>query len=108
MRLLATPQPGVRLPPALRFAVERGSNETVPPATPRRSARPGGPPPRGGGPAAQPPELRRFLLRSTAQMTTALALSANTVRGHVRTLQRTLAAPDRDGLVGRARGLGLL
>jgi DNA-binding CsgD family transcriptional regulator len=45
---------------------------------------------------------------STAQMTTALTLSANTVRGHVRTLRRKLAAPDRDGLVDRARTLGLL
>jgi DNA-binding CsgD family transcriptional regulator len=46
--------------------------------------------------------------RSTAQITSALALSTNTVRGHVRTLQRKLAAPDRDGLAGRARELGLL
>jgi DNA-binding CsgD family transcriptional regulator len=38
----------------------------------------------------------------------ALALSTNTVRVHVRTLQRKLTAPDRDGIVGRARELGLL
>lgn len=41
-------------------------------------------------------------------MAVALAVSANTVRGHVRTLQRKLAAPDRDGIAGRAGELGLL
>jgi DNA-binding CsgD family transcriptional regulator len=41
-------------------------------------------------------------------MAATLALSTNTVRGHVRTLQRKLTAPDRDGIVGRARELGLL
>jgi DNA-binding CsgD family transcriptional regulator len=41
-------------------------------------------------------------------MAAALALSTNTVRGHVRTLQRKLTAPDREGVVGRARELGLL
>jgi LuxR family transcriptional regulator, maltose regulon positive regulatory protein len=46
--------------------------------------------------------------RSTTHMAAALAVSGNTVRGHVRTLQRKLAAPDRDGLAGRARELGLL
>ncbi|MGY1780857.1 LuxR C-terminal-related transcriptional regulator [Geodermatophilus sp. SYSU D01036] len=45
---------------------------------------------------------------STARMAAALALSTNTVRGHVRTLQRKLTAQDRDGIVGRARELGLL
>ena len=46
--------------------------------------------------------------RSTTQMAAALAVSVNTVRGHVRTLQAKLAAPDRNGVVGRARELGLL
>ena len=46
--------------------------------------------------------------QSTGRMAAALALSTNTVRGHVRTLQRKLPAPDRDGIVGRARELGLL
>jgi DNA-binding CsgD family transcriptional regulator len=36
-------------------------------------------------------------------MAATLALSTNTVRGHVRTLQRKLTAPDRDGVVDRAR-----
>jgi DNA-binding CsgD family transcriptional regulator len=46
--------------------------------------------------------------RSTTQTAAALAVSPNTVRGHVRTLQSKLAAPDRDGVVVRARTLGLL
>jgi LuxR family transcriptional regulator, maltose regulon positive regulatory protein len=46
--------------------------------------------------------------RSTTQMATGLAVSTNTVRGHVRTLQRKLAAPDRAGIVARARELDLL
>ena len=45
---------------------------------------------------------------STTRMAAAPALSTNTVRGHVRTLQRKLTAPDREGVVGRARELGLL
>jgi len=53
--------------------------------------------------------LRRLAgRRSTTQIATGLALSTNTVRGHVRTVQRKLAAPDRDGIVRRARELGLL
>jgi hypothetical protein len=39
-------------------------------------------------------------------MAAALALSTNTVRGHVRTLQRKLTAPGRRGIVGGARELG--
>jgi LuxR family maltose regulon positive regulatory protein len=46
--------------------------------------------------------------RSTTQIATAVALSGNTVRGHVQTLQRKLTAPDRDGIVARARELRLL
>jgi LuxR family transcriptional regulator, maltose regulon positive regulatory protein len=46
--------------------------------------------------------------RSTTQMAAALSLSVNTVRGHVRTLKGKLTAPDRDGILGRARELGLL
>ncbi len=45
---------------------------------------------------------------STTRMAAALVLSTHTVQGHVRTLQRKLTAPDRDGIVGRARELGLL
>ena len=40
-------------------------------------------------------------------MAAALAVSSNTVRGHVRTLQSKLAAPDRHGVVARAHELGL-
>jgi DNA-binding CsgD family transcriptional regulator len=46
--------------------------------------------------------------RSTTQMGDALALTSNTLRGHVLTLRRKLTAPDRDGIVGRAGELGLL
>jgi LuxR family transcriptional regulator, maltose regulon positive regulatory protein len=53
--------------------------------------------------------LRRLAAgRSTARLAADLSLSTNTVRGHVRTLQRKLAAPDRHGIVSRARQLGLL
>jgi DNA-binding CsgD family transcriptional regulator len=41
-------------------------------------------------------------------MAAALDVSTNTVRGRVRTLQRKLAAPDRDAIVGRARELDLV
>jgi DNA-binding CsgD family transcriptional regulator len=41
-------------------------------------------------------------------MAAALSLLVNTVRGHVRTLKGKLTAPDRDGILGRARELGLL
>ncbi|MGY1616891.1 response regulator transcription factor [Geodermatophilus sp. SYSU D00691] len=43
--------------------------------------------------------------RSTAQIAAALAVSTNTVRGHVRTLLRKLAATGRDDAVRRAREL---
>jgi DNA-binding CsgD family transcriptional regulator len=45
---------------------------------------------------------------STTRLAGDLALSRNTVRGHVRTLRDKLAAPDRDGILARARDLGLL
>jgi serine phosphatase RsbU (regulator of sigma subunit)/DNA-binding CsgD family transcriptional regulator len=86
--------------------------------TPPRPARPDGR--RRGAPpmdrAAVPdlsPREREVLHqlaggRSTTQIAAALDVSVNTVRGHVRTLQRKLTAPDRDGLAARARDLGLL
>src|SRR5512142_1560218 len=46
--------------------------------------------------------------RSTAQIAAALAVSTNTVRGHVRTLLRKLAVVGRDDAVRRACELGLL
>jgi LuxR family maltose regulon positive regulatory protein len=46
--------------------------------------------------------------RSTGHLAGALSVSTNTVRGHVRTLQRKLAVPDREGIIGRARELDLL
>ncbi|MGY1661422.1 response regulator transcription factor [Geodermatophilus sp. SYSU D00705] len=52
--------------------------------------------------------LHQLAGHSTTRMAAALALSTNTVRGHIQTLRRKLTAPNRDGIVGRARDLGLL
>jgi LuxR family transcriptional regulator, maltose regulon positive regulatory protein len=46
--------------------------------------------------------------QSTTQIAAGLAVSTNTVRGHVRTLVRKLAATGRDDAVHRARVRGLL
>jgi LuxR family maltose regulon positive regulatory protein len=85
--------------------------------TPRRPAppeeqTPSAPWPDGAVPELSPREgevLRRLADgRSTRQLAVDLAISANTVRGHIHTLRRKLAAADRSAVVGRARDLGLL
>lgn len=95
-------------------------NDGVTPAVPTLSRparsdgrRPGAPPTdRAVGPDLSPRE--RAILhglaagRSTTRLAGDLAVSTNTVRGHVRRLQRKLATPDRDGVVASARRLGLL
>src|SRR4051812_17749233 len=53
-------------------------------------------------------DVRLATGRSNTQLAGDLAVSTNTVRGHVRTLQRRLTAPTRNGIIGRARELGLL
>jgi LuxR family maltose regulon positive regulatory protein len=95
-------------------------NDGVTPAvpTPPPRAHPDARPPRAqpGAGAAVPelsPREREVLHQlaaghSTVQIAAAVAMSTNTVRGHVRRMQRKLAAPDREGVVGRARELGLL
>jgi LuxR family maltose regulon positive regulatory protein len=102
------------------YAATGPLNDGVIPAvpTPRERARPDGHLPgaplrdRVAAPNLSPRErevLHQLAGRhSTARIAAALALSTNTVRGHVRTLQRKLPVPDRDGIVGRARELGLL
>ncbi|MBB3082724.1 LuxR C-terminal-related transcriptional regulator [Geodermatophilus sabuli] len=88
----------------------------VPTAPPRAHPDGRGPRARPGAQVAVPdlsPREREVLHRlaggdSTSRIATALALSTNTVRGHVRTLQRKLTSPDREGIIGRARELGLL
>ena len=102
------------------YAATGPLNDGVTPAvpTPRQPAEfdgrgPGAPPRNRVAVPELSPRQREVLhqlagRRSTTQMATALAVSANTVRGHVRTLQRKLTAPDRDSIVGRARELGLL
>jgi ATP/maltotriose-dependent transcriptional regulator MalT len=102
------------------FAAAGPLHDGVTPAvpTPRQPApldgrRPGAP--QTGRPAGTFLSVRELeVLRrlaagwSTTRLAGDLALSRNTVRGHVRTLRDKLAAPDRDGIVARARDLGLL
>ena len=95
-------------------------NDGVTPAVPTSSQparldgrRPGTPPTDRLGVPDLSPRERQVLLglaagRSTTRLAHDLAVSTNTVRGYVRRLQRKLATRDRDGLVGRARTLGLL
>jgi LuxR family transcriptional regulator, maltose regulon positive regulatory protein len=102
------------------FAATGPLTDGVTPAvpTPRQPAGPGArrPDPARGDRATVPdlsPREREVLhqlaaRRSTTRLAEDLAVSPNTVRSHVRTLQRKLAAPDRAGIVHRARRLGLL
>ena len=113
---LHRPGPGVRRLDCRIWAAARrrgsSSSDVSAPGTPDGDRRAAAPRDGFAAPDLSPREIEVLHLlvggRSATQMATALALSGNTVRGHVQALQRKLTAPDREGIVGRARELGLL